>query len=204
MLENVTLINTLYDSNIYYNLRSYYLVLSCLFFCLFRATPEAYGSSWARGQIVAVAASLHHSHTMPDQNCMCDLHCSLWQWGILNPLGKARDLTCILMGASWILNLLSHNGNSLVSCFTFPFLPPSHPVWLYSPIYPALKKYLIALKSLLLLHAFSILPFVFLFHPLLKLKPISTALSCSYIQSRGSCLRNCQLRGGNPLINCDL
>ena len=128
VLENVTLINTLYDSNIYYNLRSYYLVLSCLFFCLFRATPEAYGSSWARGQIVAVAASLHHSHTMPDQNCMCDLHCSLWQWGILNPLGKARDLTCILMGASWILNLLSHNGNSLVSCFTFPFLPPSHPV----------------------------------------------------------------------------
>ena len=32
-------------------------------FCLFRATPEAYGGSQARGQIGAVAASLHHSHS---------------------------------------------------------------------------------------------------------------------------------------------
>ena len=33
------------------------------FFNLFRATPIAYGSSQARGQIRAVAASLHHSHS---------------------------------------------------------------------------------------------------------------------------------------------
>ena len=35
----------------------------CLFFffCLFRATPTAYGSSQARCQVRAVAASLHHS-----------------------------------------------------------------------------------------------------------------------------------------------
>ena len=32
-------------------------------FCLFRATPLAYGSSQARGPIWAVAASLHHSHS---------------------------------------------------------------------------------------------------------------------------------------------
>ena len=43
--------------------------LSCLFlflflfFCLFRATPMAYGSSRARGQIGAAAASLHPSHS---------------------------------------------------------------------------------------------------------------------------------------------
>ena len=33
-----------------------------MFFGLFRATPEAYGSSQARGRIGAVAAGLHHSH----------------------------------------------------------------------------------------------------------------------------------------------
>ena len=33
------------------------------FFCLFRATPAAYGDSQARGQIGAVAAGLHHSHS---------------------------------------------------------------------------------------------------------------------------------------------
>ena len=33
-------------------------------FCLFfRAAPEAYGGSQARGPIGAVAASLHHSHS---------------------------------------------------------------------------------------------------------------------------------------------
>ena len=32
----------------------------CLF-CLIKAIPTAYGSSWARGQIRAAAASLHHS-----------------------------------------------------------------------------------------------------------------------------------------------
>ena len=34
-----------------------------IFFCLFRATPAAYGSAQARGQIGAAAASLHHSHS---------------------------------------------------------------------------------------------------------------------------------------------
>ena len=33
------------------------------FFVLFRTTPVANGSSQARGQIRAVAASLHHSHS---------------------------------------------------------------------------------------------------------------------------------------------
>ena len=32
-------------------------------FCLFRAAPVAYGGSQARGQIGAVAAGLHHSHS---------------------------------------------------------------------------------------------------------------------------------------------
>ena len=36
----------------------------------FRAVPVAYGSSWARGQIGATAADLHHNHS----NSRSELH----------------------------------------------------------------------------------------------------------------------------------
>ena len=39
-------------------------------FCLFRATPVAYGGSQARGLIRATAAPLHHSHS----NARSELH----------------------------------------------------------------------------------------------------------------------------------
>ena len=38
-------------------------VLFCFVFCLFRATPAAYGGSQARGLIGAVATGLRHSHS---------------------------------------------------------------------------------------------------------------------------------------------
>ena len=43
----------------------YYFLSFCLFFLsvFFRAAPTAYGSSQARGEIEAVAAGLHHSHS---------------------------------------------------------------------------------------------------------------------------------------------
>ena len=47
-----------------------------IFFCPFRATPSAYGSSQARGGIRAAAACLHHSHSNTQ---------------FLNPLKEARD-----------------------------------------------------------------------------------------------------------------
>ena len=47
----------------------------------------AYGGSQARGQIGAIAASLHHSSQ---------------QRHITDPLSKARDQTHILMDTNWI------------------------------------------------------------------------------------------------------
>ena len=48
-----------------------------------------------------------------DPSHICDLQCRLQQRQILSPLGKARDQTLIFMDTSQVLNLLSHNGNSL-------------------------------------------------------------------------------------------
>ena len=41
----------------------YFFPFFFLVFCLFRASPMAYGDSQARGWIRAVAAGLHHSHS---------------------------------------------------------------------------------------------------------------------------------------------
>ena len=48
-----------------------------------------------------------------DPSCTCNLHHSLQQCQILNPLSEARDRTLILMDTSQVRNLLHHNGNSL-------------------------------------------------------------------------------------------
>ena len=79
--------------------------VSFFFFCLFafsRATPAAYGDSQARGQIGAVAPSLHRSHSNTRSRPYRDLQHSSRQHRILNPLSKARDRTCVLMDASQI------------------------------------------------------------------------------------------------------
>ena len=47
-----------------------------------------------------------------DPSHICDLHHSSRQRQIVNPLSEARDRTCVLMDASRVPNLLSHNGNS--------------------------------------------------------------------------------------------
>ena len=52
----------------------------------------------------------------PDPSRICDLHSSQQCW-ILNPLSEARVQTHILIYTSWVLNLLSHNGNSLYCAF---------------------------------------------------------------------------------------
>ena len=40
--------------------------------------------------------------TMQDPSCICNIHHSLWQGQILNPLSEARDQTCNLMAPSQI------------------------------------------------------------------------------------------------------
>ena len=59
----------------------------------------------------------------PDPSHICDLHHSLWQCQILNPLSKARDWTFILMDARqihfhWAMTGTSVAGfNSLIFCW---------------------------------------------------------------------------------------
>ena len=47
---------------------------------------------------------------MLDPSRICNLHCSAWQYRVLNPLNETRDQTHILMDANRVYNLLSHNG----------------------------------------------------------------------------------------------
>ena len=54
---------------------------------------------------------------MQELICICDPQHSWQQHQILNPLSEATDWTHILMDAIWVLNLLSHNGNSVTWVF---------------------------------------------------------------------------------------
>ena len=72
-----------------------FLYLFMYLFLLFRATPEACGSSQARGWIGAATVSLHHS----SRQCQFS-----------NPLSEARDRTRILMDPSWFRYLWATRG----------------------------------------------------------------------------------------------
>ena len=54
------------------------------------AAPAAYGSSWARGQIRAAAADIHHSHGNTRFEPESATYAEAW---IFNPLSKAGDHT---------------------------------------------------------------------------------------------------------------
>ena len=49
-----------------------------------------------------------------DLSHICDSHHSLQQHQVFNPLSKAGNQTHIHMNTGWLLNLLSHSGNSLL------------------------------------------------------------------------------------------
>ena len=82
---------------------------SCIFegfFCFFLlfvfwATPAAYGSSQAGGQISFSCQPMPQSqqHQIWD---VCNLHRNSKQCQILNPVSGARDWTCVLMDTNYI------------------------------------------------------------------------------------------------------
>ena len=82
-------------------------------FFLFKATPAAYGSSQARGQIRATAAGLYHSHSnsgykthlWPTQHAY-GIGQSLTHWVRPGVKPASSQILCR------VLNLLSHNRNS--------------------------------------------------------------------------------------------
>ena len=66
-----------------------YQLYSCFFsffFFLFMATPAVYGSSQARGQIRGAAVTHATTTATQDLSCFRDLHHSLCQYWVLNPL----------------------------------------------------------------------------------------------------------------------
>ena len=74
--------------------------------------PLAYGSSQTRGKNGTAAEPYATAMAMLDPSYICHLLHSLWQHWMLNPLSEARDQTHNLMDTSWVLNPLSHSGNS--------------------------------------------------------------------------------------------
>ena len=96
------------------------LVTNLLFIYLFlRATPAACGSSQARVELELQLPACTTASAAPDPSRISDLHHGLWQPWILNPLCRTRDWT-------WILNPLSHDGNSwpptIYKCLFYPTL----------------------------------------------------------------------------------
>ena len=72
------------------------VVAKALFFFLSMAAPVASGSSQAWGHSRAAAVAFATAMATLDLSLICDLHCSLQQCWILNPLSGARDHTRIL------------------------------------------------------------------------------------------------------------
>ena len=89
-----------------------FFVLFC--FCLFRATPAAYGSSQVRDRITAAtaAAGLHHSHSnaRSEPHLLPTLQLVATPDHLIPP-NEARHQTCIVMDTK-VLNPLNHSGNS--------------------------------------------------------------------------------------------
>ena len=91
--------------------------LFCFILFAFQATATVYGSSQARGWIEALATDLCHSHSNTESKCICDYttvhHNTRW----FNPLSKARDWTCVLMGTSQVHYYWATTGTPILLLF---------------------------------------------------------------------------------------
>ena len=71
-------------------------------YCLFRATPKAYGVSQARGGIGAIATGPHHSHSNVRSKPHLQSTPQLMAAPDPNSVSEARAQTFVLMDASQI------------------------------------------------------------------------------------------------------
>ena len=78
------------------------------FFFLFRAVSEACGSSWARGPFRAATADLRHSHS----NARSEPHPASSTYAAACGNEQGQGWNPHPHGSIWVLNPLSHNGNS--------------------------------------------------------------------------------------------
>ena len=83
-------------------------------FWLFRATPPAYGSSQARGQVGAAAASLHHRHSKARSQPPLQATPQLTATPDPEPTERGQGSNLHPHGYEWGWLPLSQDGNSLV------------------------------------------------------------------------------------------
>ena len=67
----------------------------------------------------------------PDLSRTCDLHHTSWQHWILNPLSRARDRTCILMGTSQVHYRWATRGTPGAHNFKSAWIPVWFPCWIH-------------------------------------------------------------------------
>ena len=73
------------------------MVCVCVCVCVLTAKCLAYGNFQGLGGQIGSAAAVYTTATAtPDLSCICNLHCSLQQGRIPNPLSEARDRIFIL------------------------------------------------------------------------------------------------------------
>ena len=88
------------------------LLFYFIYFCLFRATPAAYGGSQARGPVGAAAAGLHHSHSNSGSNPSLQHTPQLMAMPYLEPTERGQGSNPQPHGSSSDSFPLHHNGNS--------------------------------------------------------------------------------------------
>ena len=119
------------------------------------------------------------ARAMPGLNCICNLCHNLWQCWILNPLSEARDWSASSWRLYWVLNPLSHIGNSyILFSYSFPLWSIIGD-WIWFPVlYGRTLWFIYFLFSNLYLIILN--PNLSLFHPLSPLVTISCLL-CLWI-----------------------
>ena len=105
---------------------SHFIFLSFFFFLLLHLEPMAVTRLGVESELQLPAYAT--ATATPGPNCLCNLHRSSLQHRIFNPPSEARDRAFILMDTSWLLNPLSHSGNSSMFVFSSCLCTCSHPI----------------------------------------------------------------------------